>query len=142
MKTTLAIPAKSLRLPGGKGDRTDNWVTLFMDWLPSVMEMLARKVGDNERPAYNDELSATLGTIAGYEYLARGERDRALAHGFERFPKGTCNSDEQVALARNVASEEDRLHKLLKELHEAVRTRLSSNQTSINFYRQQLQSGT
>ena len=139
MKPSLTVPATSLRLPKRDGIANDTWFDQLTAWLPRVFETLERKVPDEERPQYNDELVGILGTLAGFEYLARGERDLALAMGFEKYPKGSCNADEQIALARKFATHEDRLHKLLKELHDAARTRLSVNQTNINFLRQQYQ---
>ena len=141
MKHDLAIAPKKLHLPGSKGSREDNWVELLAAYLTELDTLITEDVLDDDRIDYGDDLAKALYQIAKFKYLARGARDRALARGYEQFPKGQYNSDASTALARNFASEEVRLRDLLEEMEAAIKLRASLNQSAVAYYREQMKLG-
>lgn len=115
-----------------------NWEDIFLPWLRDLCELLDEIPDESGLTEYNEELASHLGTLARYEYFARGDRDKALAEGYRLHPRGKHNSDEQVALARAHATDADRLHKFLKDLYNAIDRKLSTGQTNTNFIRDQM----
>lgn len=117
-----------------------SWQDKCLDYLKNdVFELLDEgKHDEHTITEYNEELAATLGALTRFQYLARRDRDKFMAEGFKQYPKKSCNSEEQIANARNYASEADCLHKLLQEIAEVIKTRLSTGQTRANFLRDRI----
>jgi hypothetical protein len=138
MKSALRIHPKQLSI----GAKThDDWFAKLVPFITHVSELLDERIGDDERIGYGDDLIRALSKLARYSYLVRWERDKALAAGYEKFPKPQYNSDAAEALARNYASEEVRLRDLLSELEAALKLRASLNQSALSYQRAQLTNG-
>jgi hypothetical protein len=106
--------------------------------MKTVDELIERKVENDERVEFGEDLSRALYHCAKFGYLVRKERDKALAIGYEKYPKPQYNSDAAEALARNHASEEVRLRALLEEMVDALRLRFDLNRSAIASAREEM----
>jgi hypothetical protein len=134
----LKIHPKELGI-GAKS--ADDWFPLLKKFLIEVTSLLDEEVEDEDRSEYADDLVRTISKMSSFTYLVRNLRNNALAAGYDRWPKGAANSDEQVAQARNYASEETSLRELLKELERALHLKASLNQSSMATFREKMKNG-
>lgn len=128
------LVAKQL-FPDDKLKRNDQWFEKCAEFLPKLSSFLEEELTDEDRIEYSDRCVKYLTRLAFFTYLARKERDNALATGYEKYPKGQYNSDASTALARNHASSEVSLRELLAELETALKLRASLNQSAISHHR-------
>jgi hypothetical protein len=127
---------KDLELYNQELDISEEWMDDLAIFILFVDKLIKKKVKDEEdRIDYGDDLAKALNRLSKFTYLVRGERDHALAAGYVMYPKGQYNSDAQVALARNHASEEVRLRGLLEEMEAAIKLRASLNQSALAYFR-------
>ncbi len=110
-----------------------DWDDSIGEFIEMASELVRRKVDTEELSEYVLELGSALGGIPSYLYYTRIHRDRALAKAYETYPKTGRNSEEQIALARKMATAEVSLHEYMKELGEAIKTRLSTSQSIGNW---------
>ena len=141
MKIENRLYPDQLSLWGGKLKKDETWMSRLSDFLPKLNELIQEAVKDEDRMEYGDDLARFDAHLANFTYLVRKERDLALAKGYQMYPKGEYNSDAQVALARQYASEEVRLRELLADLGRALHQRMSINTTAITVYREGIKHG-
>jgi hypothetical protein len=138
LKSALRLHPKELNI-GAKS--SDDWFLKLKVFLTEITSLLDEEVEDDDRAEYADDLVRAISKLARFTYCVRGERDRALAAGYDKFPKGQYNSAESDAQARNYASEEVRLRDLLQELERALNLKASLNQSALSLYRTKLSNG-
>lgn len=110
----------------------EDWTQTIKRFLLRATETIQRRVQPEDLPPYVEELGALLGECATFTYFTRGTRDASLGAAYIDHPKGSMNADEQVAVCRMEASDDVRLHELLKDIARAASQRLSSAQTIVN----------
>lgn len=102
------------------------------EFINKTSRLVQTKCSEDELVEFLNDLGAAKGEAASFLYFTRRERDKALGNAYLKYPKKIHNSEEQNALARQASSAEIRQHELIKELIEAINTR-------IGICRQQLQ---
>lgn len=112
-----------------RGETFEESITGF---IKQTSGLLQEEVQDGGYPAYLEELAAVMTEASQYVYFTRKHRDQMLAQGFAMYPKPQYNSEAQVALARQYASQAVRLHELVKDLRDAIRLRITLGRDRIN----------
>lgn len=106
-----------------------------------ALELLEKRSNDDNRSDINDLAIALLGWLDELIMNSRRERDIALAAGYDKYPKGAANSEEQIAQARRHATKEICLHEFLKDLRSNLRLKVSTNQSAMKENHARITSG-
>jgi hypothetical protein len=123
----LEIPANRL-IPHKKGESFVQTITEFLD---RGLTLVRKKIDSDHLSEYLHELGSLHGEAVSFLYATRKYRNKALKAGYEMYPKGKCNSEEQIALVRAYADEEYNLHSLVKDLTECIKSRQSAVQSDM-----------
>jgi hypothetical protein len=113
-------------------ERNTSFEESIAGFIKQTTRMLQEEIQDGGYPLYLEELAASMTEASQYIYYTRKYRDKKLAEGFEKYPKPQYNSEAQVALARQYATEAVRLHELMKDLRDAIRLRITLGRERIN----------
>jgi hypothetical protein len=101
----------------------------FSDTLAAFIKHVTRltqeTVDEEGLSEYRTRLGVANAEAKALLYFTRKFRDKALAEGFEKYPKGSYNSEASIALARQYASLAIRVHEAVKDQIEAIRVRLN-----------------
>lgn len=104
-------------------------------FIRAATEAVQKSVDFGGLEDYQQELAELKGESASILYFTRQHRDQKLAEGFATYPKGSYNSEAQIALSRQFASTEIRSHELVKDLVDAINTRISINRQQLDLHR-------
>jgi hypothetical protein len=106
----------------------------FSSFISDATKAVQRKVAYEELSDYQEEVGQLIGEAASLLYYTRKFRDEALGAAYEKYPKGSALSEEQIALARRDSSLSIRTHELTKEIVEAlkVRNRMATQQLELH----------
>jgi hypothetical protein len=137
--SALKIHPKELSIGAKTGDDWFGKLKPFLTHIDTLLE--ETPVDDEGRTEYADDLTRALNKLSRFTYLVRNARNKALADGYDHFPKGQYNSAESDAQARNYASEETSLRGLLEDLEAALKLAASLNQSALAWARSQHQHG-